>query len=202
MFNTKFENLMMLSPDGSGSGEIIDNETSTEDDNEVKTYTEEEVMGLLQKEADRRVTQALKKQKAEYEKKLSLSQLDADKRADAEKDMRIQELEDKLKNYAILENKNEIQKTLSGRGLDTAFADIITIGDDLDEAQERIETLDKLFKAAVAKEVKSRLGENSSKITTGNSTEALTKEQFKKLTLAQQAELYSSNKELYEKLTS
>ena len=42
---------------------------------ETKTYSQEEVFAMLQKESDRRVQQALKKQKKEYEKKLSLSQL-------------------------------------------------------------------------------------------------------------------------------
>lgn len=42
----------------------------------VKTYTQEEVLKLLQSEADKRVNQALAKQKKEYEKKLSLSSLD------------------------------------------------------------------------------------------------------------------------------
>ena len=35
---------------------------------EVKTYTQEEVLALLQSESDKRVTAALKKQQAKYEK--------------------------------------------------------------------------------------------------------------------------------------
>ena len=58
---------------------------------ETKTYSQEEVFAMLQKESDRRVQQALKKQKKEYEKKLSLSKLDEQQRETAEKDMRIQE---------------------------------------------------------------------------------------------------------------
>ena len=48
--------------------------TSTEEE-EVKTYTQEEVLALLQKESDKRVTEALKKQQKKYEKQLSLSKL-------------------------------------------------------------------------------------------------------------------------------
>ena len=51
-----------------------------------KTYTKDEVMALLQQEADRRVSSALKKQAAKYEKQLSLSKLDGDEREKAEKD--------------------------------------------------------------------------------------------------------------------
>ena len=54
-----------------------------------QTYTAEEVARLVQAEADRRVTQALSKQQKEYEKKLSLSALDEQERAMAEKDLRI-----------------------------------------------------------------------------------------------------------------
>ena len=39
-------------------------EETTENTEEVKTYTQEEVMQLLQSEADKRVTAALKKQQA------------------------------------------------------------------------------------------------------------------------------------------
>ena len=52
---------------------------------EVKTYTQEEVLALLQSESDKRVTAALKKQQAKYEKQLSLSKLDGDEREKAEK---------------------------------------------------------------------------------------------------------------------
>jgi len=167
---------------------------------EVKTYTQEEVMALLQSEADKRVTAALEKQKKKYEKQLSLSGLDEVQRIQAEKDMRIQELEEKLREFNILQTKNEVIKVLTARNLNPAFADIIAIGEDVEEAQAKIETLDKLFKAAVAEEVKKKLNTGTPKV--GSSvSEEMTKEQFKKLTLAQQSELYISNPELYKKLS-
>ncbi|MBQ9913542.1 MAG: hypothetical protein IJO73_04870 [Clostridia bacterium] len=68
-------------------------ETATQE--EVKqTYTQEEVLALIQSEADKRVSQALKTQQKKYEKQLSLSKLDGDERAKAEKDNRIAELEE------------------------------------------------------------------------------------------------------------
>lgn len=166
---------------------------------ETKTYTQEEVLKLLQVESDKRVTQALAKQQKKYEKQLSLSNLDEAERTKAEKDMRIQELEEQLKEYTVLQNKNEVIKVLTARKLNPAFADLIAIGDDLEEAQKKIETLDKLFKAAVQEEVKSRLAGGTPK--TGLSTgDEITAEQFKKMTLAQQSELYKNNPELFRKL--
>ena len=55
-------------------------------------------MALLQSETDKRVTAALKTQQKKYEKQLSLSKLDGDERAKAEKDNRIAELEEQLEN--------------------------------------------------------------------------------------------------------
>ena len=72
------------------------------EENTPKTFTEEEVLKLLQSEGDRRVTQALEKQKKKYEKEISLSKLDEDARASAEKDMKIQELQEQLKEFTVM----------------------------------------------------------------------------------------------------
>ena len=54
----------------------------------MKTYTEEEVQALLQKEADRRVSSALKKQQKEFETKMAeaekLKSMDESQRRDYE----------------------------------------------------------------------------------------------------------------------
>ena len=77
-------------------------EQEGQQENETKTYTEDEVRELLQRETDRRVSSALKKQEKDYQKKMSLAQLDERERANAEKDMRIQELTEKLAAFEIL----------------------------------------------------------------------------------------------------
>lgn len=51
-------------------------ENNQQQENTPKTYTEEEVLALIQSEADKRVNQALKTQQKRYEKQLSLSKLD------------------------------------------------------------------------------------------------------------------------------
>ena len=71
------------------------NETEVEEKSTEKTYTQEEVLKLIQAEADRRTNQALKTQAKKYEKQLSLSKLDGDEREKAEKDNKIAELEEK-----------------------------------------------------------------------------------------------------------
>ena len=69
------------------------------EDNGSRTYTQEEIDALIQSEADKRVTAALKTQQKKYEKQLSLSKLDGDERAKAEKDNRIAELEEQLAQF-------------------------------------------------------------------------------------------------------
>ena len=164
-----------------------------------KTYTQEEVLKLIQSETDKRVSQALATQQKKFEKQMSLSKLDDNERAKAEKDNRIAELEEQLAKYNIERNKSELKSVLSSRGLSAEFADIITISDDITEAQENIEKLDKLFKAAVRAEVEKRLAGNTPKSGNTGSTE-LTKDDARKMTLAEKQKLFETNKELYTKL--
>ena len=166
---------------------------------EVKTYTQEEVLELLQKESDKRVSQALKTQAKKYEKQLSLSKLDGDERAKAEKDNRIAELEEQLAQFQIERNKSELKSVLSSRGLSAEFADIISIGDDIEAAQANIDKLDKLFKAAVKTEVEKRLAGNAPK-GNGASTTEITKEMARKLSIAELAELERTNPEKFKTL--
>ena len=174
-------------------------ENEGQQENETKTYTEEEVRELLQRETDRRVSSALKKQEKDYQKKMSLAQLDERERANAEKDMRIAELQEKLAAFEIEKNRSELKSILASRGLSAQFADLIQITDDMDESQQRIDTLDKLFKAAVADEVKKRLATSSPVVGTGDSN-AMTKEKFHSLSLSERNRLYTTNPELYNKL--
>lgn len=169
---------------------------------EIKTYTAEEVAALIQSEADKRTNQALAKERKKYEKQLSLSRLDGDERAKAEKDNRIAELEEQLAQFHIERNKSELKSVLASRGLSAEFADIVTIGDDIEEAQANIDKLDKLFKAAVKAEVEKRIAASGG-TPRGNGAAVsgeITKEAFKAMPLSQQMELYKTNPDLYKKL--
>lgn len=176
----------------------VSEETVENTEEEVKTYTQEEVLKLLQVESDKRVSQALKTQQKKYEKQLSLSKLDGDERAKAEKDNRIAELEEQLAQFQIERNKSELKSVLSSRGLSAEFADIITINDDIEASQANIDRLDKLFKAAVKAEVEKRLAGNAPKGNNGPSTE-ITKEVARKMSMA---ELNALPPEQLEKLFS
>lgn len=175
------------------------NESGETQEQEVKTYTQEEVLALLQSETDKRVSQALKTQQKKYEKQLSLSKLDGDERAKAEKDNRIAELEEQLAQFQIERNKSELKSVLSSRGLSAEFADIIAINDDIEASQANIDKLDKLFKAAVKAEIEKRLAGSAPKGNSGAPAE-ITKESAKKMTMAELDELSRTNPELFKKL--
>ena len=172
---------------------------SSEQHPEVKTYTQDEVLALIQSEADKRVSQALKTQQKKYEKQLSLSKLDGEEREKAEKDSRIAELEEQLAQFQTERNKSELKSVLSSRGLSAEFADILAISEDIEASQANIDKLDKLFKSAVKAEVEKRLAGNAPK-GNGSSPAEITKESAKKMSIAELNELAEKNPELFSKL--
>lgn len=184
-------------PNGGEGGE--GGATGGEGGSTEKTYTQEEVLKLLQSESDKRVTQALKKQQEKYEKQLSLSKLDDDARAKAEKDNRIAELEQLVAEMNIDRNKSELKSVLSSRGLSAEFADIIVINDDLEASQANIDKLDKLFKEAVRVEVEKRLAGSAPKGNGGAHSTELTADKVKKMSLAELNQLAATQPELYNK---
>ena len=172
---------------------------SENQEQETKTYTQEEVLRLLQSEADKRVNQALAKQKKEYEKKLSLSSLDEQQRKEAEAQMKIEELQAQLAQFQIEKNRSELKSVLSSRGLSAEFADIINITDDIEASQSAIDKLDKLFKAAVKTEVEKRLAGNAPKGSGSGNPAEITKETVKKMSMAELTKLAETQPEVFAK---
>lgn len=166
---------------------------------ENKTYTQEEVLQLIQSETDKRVSQALKTQQRKYEKQLSLSKLDGEEREKAEKDNRIAELEEQLAKFEIERNRSELKSVLSSRGLSAEFADIINITDDIEASQANIDKLDKLFKSAVKAEIEKRLAGTAPK-GNGGSAAPITKDTVKKMSVSELQQLKNTNPELYRNL--
>lgn len=173
-------------------------EVENQENTETKTYTQEEVMALIQREADKRVSDALKTQQKKYDKQLKLSSLDGVEREKAEKDQRIADLEEQIKNFNILTQKNEVMKTLNGRNLSSQFSDYLNITDDVENNQKIIEGFDRLFKDAVKTEVEKKLSGNVPK----ENTNKPTKDSFKNMSLAEKQNLFNTNKDLYNQLAN
>lgn len=177
-----------------------DNTTSLEGDVVKKTYTEEE----YQQYADRRVSQALKTQAEKFERKMAeaekLRSMDEKQRQEYEFTQRLKELENKEKEFAITQNKLEASKVMANRGLPIEFVDYI-VAENAEDMMENITVFERAFKAAVADEVAKKIASPTPKSSTATQT-GITKEEFRKLNLQQQAEIYRTNPELYRSLTN
>lgn len=168
-----------------------------------KTYTESEVQALLQREGDRRVSSALKKQQKEFEKKTAeadkLRDMDESQRKEYEYTQRLQELEDKEREFAIAQNKLEATKVMANRELPIEFVDYI-VAEDAETMMENITTFERLFKGAVADAVAKKIASPAPKTGSAKQT-GMTKDEFRKLSVAQQSEIYRTNPELYKQMT-
>lgn len=142
--------------------------------------TLEDVMRIVQSESDKRVTQALAKQRKEYEKKLSLSGLDEHERTLKERDQRIEELETSLREEQATRNHLELVRTMAARDMPVEFADLIDVGTNLEEAQQKIEKLNTVFSKAVEDAVNKRLaGRNAP--AKGNTGATMTREDIMRI---------------------
>ena len=181
--------------------------TATENVNvneEVKTYTQEEVDALLQKEADRRVTSALKKQAEKFEREKAESEklrdMDEQQRKEYEYEKKVKELENKEREFNLMQNKLEASKIMGEHGLPVSFVDYI-VAEDAETMMANITNFETQWKAAVADAVSARIAQPAPKGSNVSQT-GLTKETFKKMSLAQQSEIYRTNPELYKQLTA
>ena len=177
-----------------------ENASAANENKEQETFSREEVLKLIQAESDKRVTQALATAQKKFDKQLSLSKLDDNARAVAEKDDKIAELQQQLAAFQVEKNKSELKSVLSSRGLSAEFADIINISDDIQASQANIDKLDKLFKAAVKAEVEKRLAGNAPKGSGANEASEITKETAMKMSLAELQKLTETQPELFAKL--
>ena len=177
--------------------------TPETNENEIKTYTEQEVAELLQREGDRRVTSALKKQQKQFESKIAeaekLRGMDEAQRQQYEFEQKVKELEAREKEFNLAQNKLEASKVLANRNLPVEFVDYI-VAEDADTMLENINVFEKAFKAAVADAVNKKIASPTPKSGSVKQT-GITKEEFKKMNLAQQAEIYKTNPALYKELT-
>ena len=168
-----------------------------------KTYTESEVQALLQREGDRRVSSALKKQQKEFEKKTAeadkLRDMDESQRKEYEYTQRLQELENKEREFAVAQNKLEATKVMANRELPIEFVDYI-VAEDAETMMENITTFERLFKGAVADAVAKKIASPAPKTGSAKQT-GMTKDEFRKLSVAQQSEIYRTNPELYKQMT-
>jgi len=154
---------------------------------EVETVemTKEEYEAELQKESDRRVTQAIKKREQEFKKELEkekeearkeaeeLAKLSQEERTKVEKEreeMKLSKEREKLDNERKqFENeklKLQAEKELSIRGLPSEFAPYI-YGEDADDTLERITVFEEKWQDALQKGIEEKLKSKAPRIGVG-----------------------------------
>lgn len=180
-------------------------ETDNNSETETKdTYTKDEVEKMLQAESDRRVTQALKKAKAEakkdIEKAAKLGKMDEDERIAFELKSAQEELEQLRRDKAMSENTQTTLKVLANRNLPAGLLDYV-LTEDEESTFEKIKDLEKMLKKWVDTEVSKRIPTQGTPKAGTTTSGKLTKEQFSKLTLTQMDELAQTNPELFNSLS-
>lgn len=170
---------------------------------EAKTYTQEEVEKLLQSEADKRVTAALKKaerkQEAAVKEAARLAKMDEEQRYQYELEQREKAIAAKEAELALAENKAAAATVLSNRGLSADLVNLV-VAQDADVMNTNISLLEKAFKQSVKAEVEKRLASTTPKKNLPLDN-ALSADSFKAMSLSQQLEIFNNQPELYKQLT-
>lgn len=181
-------------------GQVQDT-TATQEEN--KTYTEAEVMEMLQKEADRRVTEALKRQERKTNAKIAEAQKLASMNEAEKYEYQLKQREEaiaaKERELAMLENKNEASKILNEKGISLALVDFV-VAEDAETMKANIDLLDRAFKASVKAEVEKRLGSAAPKKNPAIDKQ-LTKADFAKLSYADMMALKQNDPTLFAELS-
>ena len=169
---------------------------------ETKTYTQEEVNMLLQRESDRRVSEALKKAEKKNAEKVKeaqkLAQMNESEKFQYELEQREKAIAEKEKALALAENKNTASQILADKVLSLSLVDFV-IAEDAETMNSNIRLLEKAFKDSVKREVEKRLGSSAPKKNLPPD-EAITKEQAKKMSIIERQNLLNNNPELFAQL--
>lgn len=192
----------------------LDNENK-QDEQESKTYTQEELDNLLQSQTDKRVSQALETAKAkwqeEYQARLEeekseaekLASMSAEERAKAEFE---KEKEEWLKEKSSFEKekmKLEATKLLSAEGLPIAFVDyVVSNTPTAEEVAENVKTFSMNWAKALDEAVTEKL-KGKSPVSSGLQNKDIvnmTKEEFGKLPYKERVRMLNIDPEIVGKL--
>ena len=151
----------------------------------------------VMEEANKKAEERFQNKMKESEK---LAKMNEEEKLRYQLEQREKAIEEKEKALALAENKNEAGKILAEKGLSLALVDFV-VAEDAETMNQNISLLEKEFNKSVKAEVEKRL---SSKAPKQNlpPDQAITKDVFKNMSLAQLSELSKNNPDLYKSLTS
>ena len=179
------------------NNEVQDTEVKA-DEVQVKTFTQDEVNEMISKRLQRErkdIKAQIEAERKEAEELAKLSEAEKQKKL-FEKQVR--EFEETKKAFEAERLLNETSKQLASKNLPIEFAEILK-GEDAESTFNNINVFEAKFNEALEKMVTERLRGSVPKVATVSG--GITKEDFKKMSLAQQAELARKDKDLYLELS-
>ena len=166
-------------------------ETNQVEVKEEKTFTQEELDKILNK----KFAQWQKKTeeaKAEAERKAKLTE--AEKLAEERKEFERMKMQ-----FEYEQRVNSTSKTLASYNLPIEFSDFL-VGENEEVTNKRIELFKDAFNSSLEKMVNERLKGNPPKVATSAKT-GLSKDDFRKMNMAQRIKLRNENLALYNELS-
>lgn len=166
------------------------------------SYSQADFEKKLQAESDRRVEMALQKERKKFQTQMAeaekLRTMNEEQKATYAWEQRMKALEDKEREFVLRENKIEASRILQEKGLPTAMIEYMKL-DDAETMMDTINSFELMFQSAVNDAVSRRVATPSPKTGSVSQT-GMSKEQFKKMSLPQQMDLYKTNPKLYMEL--
>lgn len=152
-------------------------------ENEGLPTTKEELAALLQKESDKRVSEAMakadRKKEAAIKEAQKLAAMNEAEKFQYQLEEREKAIAAKEKSLALAENKVEASKVLSEKGLPISLVELV-VADEAEVMNERIKGLEAAFTSAVKAEVENRLKSTPPKVAA-----ATEKPNYSKMSLAE-----------------
>lgn len=172
--------------------------TEQQNNEEIKTFTEEEVQKMIQAEADKRVNQALDKKQAQWQAEQEAkiaeekrqAQLSEEEKWQEKFKAQVQQFESERQEFQQAKLKAETLELLSNEGLPTSFVSFV-MGTDSETTQANIQSFKQTWIENLQAEVNDRLKGKTP--TVSNASNNMTKEEFNKMTYQQKQEVLERN---------
>ena len=158
-------------------GGAVETQEVNEVAKEEKTFTQAELDKILNKKF------------AQWQKKTEEAKAEAERK----------EFEAMRKQFEYEKRVNSTSKVLASNNLPVEFADFLIAESD-EATTQRVDLFKNAFNEALEKALNERLRGNVPKVSTGKALE-ISKEEFRKMSLAKQAELKLTKPNLYKELT-
>lgn len=160
----KMDLQLFAEPEGAEGKGKNDPNTEEPTGDPIKTYTDDEVKTMIQKEADRRVTEALKKkeqktkEEIEEAKKeaLELAKLSEKERLEREREKEIEEFKREKAEFQREKLRLEAQQDLLKKGLNPVYADFL-VKDDAEATLKNINAFEEQYRKDLEEGIKAKL---------------------------------------------